>query len=55
MKALTEIELMKLVDELIYEKSSGNLEITIKNILAQIDILPKIYSKDQVISTANKL
>lgn len=36
-------------------KSSGNIEITLKDLLSQIDILPKIYSKEQAINTANKL
>ena len=36
-------------------KSSGNLKITLKDLLAQIDILPKIYSKERAINVANKL
>ncbi len=36
-------------------QKSGNLEIKLKDLLSQIDILPKIYSKDQAINTANKL
>lgn len=36
-------------------QNSGNLEIKLKDLLSQIDILPKIYSKDQAINTANKL
>lgn len=36
-------------------KSSGNVEITLKDILAQIDILPKIYPKYKALNTANKL
>ena len=36
-------------------KNSGNIEITLKDLLSQIDILPKIYSKEQAINTANKL
>ncbi len=35
--------------------NSGNLEITLKDILAQIDILPKIYPKYKAIDIANKL
>ena len=34
-------------------KSSGNLKITLKDLLAQIDILPKIYSKENAIELAN--
>lgn len=36
-------------------KSSGNLKITLKDLLAQIDILPKIYSKENAIDVANKI
>ncbi len=36
-------------------KNTGNLEITLKDILAQIDILPTIYSKYDAINAANKL
>ncbi len=36
-------------------KRSGNLEIKLEDILAQIDILPTIYSKDEAIKVANKL
>ena len=36
-------------------KKSGNLEIKLEDILAQIDILPAIYSKDEAIKVANKL
>ena len=36
-------------------KSSGNLKITLKDLLAQIDILPKIYSKEKAIDVANKI
>ncbi len=36
-------------------KKSGNLEIKLEDILAQIDILPTIYSKDEAIKVANKL
>ncbi len=36
-------------------KNSGNIEITLKDILAQIDILPKIYPKYKAIDIANKL
>ncbi len=36
-------------------QKSGNLEIKLKDLLSQIDILPKIYSKDQAINTADKL
>lgn len=34
---------------------SGNSEITLKNLLGEIDILPKIYSKDRAVFTANRL
>ena len=36
-------------------KNSGNIEITLKDILAQIDILPEIYPKYKAIDIANKL
>ena len=36
-------------------KSSGNFKITLKDLLAQIDILPKIYSKENAIDVANKI
>ncbi len=36
-------------------KNSGNLEITLKDILAEIDILPTIYPKYKAIEVANKL
>lgn len=36
-------------------KNSGNLEITLKDILAEIDILPTIYPKYKAIEMANKL
>lgn len=36
-------------------KRSGNIEITIKDLTSQIDILPKIYSKEKAINLANKL
>lgn len=36
-------------------KNSGNLEIKLKDILAQIDILPQIYPKYKAIDIANKL
>lgn len=35
--------------------SSGNVEITIKDLLGEIDILPKVYTKDKAIYIANKL
>ena len=35
-------------------KSSGNLKITLKDLLAQIDILPKIYSKERAIEHVKK-
>lgn len=34
---------------------SGNIEIMLKDLLGQIDILPEIYTKDKAILTANKL
>ena len=36
-------------------QKSGNLEIKLKDLLSQIDVLPKIYSKDQAINIATKL
>lgn len=36
-------------------KKSGNLEITLKDILSEIDILPIIYPKYNAINMANKL
>ncbi|MCI8999635.1 MAG: hypothetical protein HFJ26_01560 [Clostridia bacterium] len=33
---------------------SGNLKITLKDILAQIDILPTIYSKYNIVDLENK-
>ena len=36
-------------------KCSGNVQITLKDLLSQIDILPKIYSKENAIDVANKL
>ena len=36
-------------------KCSGNIQITLKDLLAQIDILPRIYSKENAIDVANKL
>jgi hypothetical protein len=36
-------------------KKSGNLNITLKDILEEIDILPKLLSIDDAISTAKKL
>ncbi len=36
-------------------KSSGNINITLKDILAQIDILPTIYPKYKAFNTANRL
>ena len=36
-------------------KSSGNLEIRLKDILSEIDILPTIYPQYTAISIANKL
>lgn len=36
-------------------RKSGNLKITLKDILAQIDILPTIYSKYNAVNVANKL
>ena len=36
-------------------KSSGNFEITLEDILEEIDILPTIYPKYEAINTANKL
>ena len=35
--------------------NSGNIEITLKDLLEEIDILPRVYTKDEAISTANKL
>ena len=35
--------------------NSGNIEITLKDLLEEIDILPRVYTKDKAISTANKL
>ena len=34
---------------------SGNIQITLKDLLYQIDILPRIYSKENAIDIANKL
>ncbi len=34
---------------------SGNIEITLKDILGQIDVLPKIYTKNHAFIRANKL
>ena len=34
---------------------SGNIEITLKDLLSEIDILPTIYSKDKAIEIAKKL
>lgn len=36
-------------------QKSGNVQITLKDLLSQIDILPAIYSKEKAINTANKL
>ena len=36
-------------------KNSGNLEISLKDILEEIDILLKIYTKDYAINEAKKL
>lgn len=36
-------------------KNSGNLEIRLKDILSEIDILPTIYPQYTAISVANKL
>lgn len=35
--------------------NSGNIEITLKDLLGQIDILPQVYTKNDAIFTANKL
>lgn len=34
---------------------SGNIEITLKDLLSEIDILPTIYSKEKAIEIAKKL
>lgn len=36
-------------------KHSGNIEITLKDLLSQIDILPKIYPKFDAINASKKL
>ena len=35
--------------------NSGNIEITLKDLLGEIDILPRIYTKEDAIFTANRL
>lgn len=35
--------------------NSGNIEIALKDLLGEIDILPRIYTKEDAIFTANKL
>ena len=36
-------------------KHSGNIEITLKDLLSQVDILPKIYTKFDAITASKKL
>lgn len=35
-------------------KNSGNLEITLKDLLSQIDILPRIYNREEAINLSRQ-
>ena len=35
--------------------NSGNIEITLEDLLAQIDVLPKVYTKCDAIKASNNL